>query len=213
MSNIELMFSEARNEHEPKPLEALRVLVSVSDRRGIVEFINRLKEILPLEVVATSGTASHLTKAGIEVTPVEKITGVPKLLDGRIKMIHLPIFAAILVDQYNPEHMRQLEKIGVKPFDMVIVNLYPFKEVVQDERSTLSEVIENIDIGGPAALRAAAKNFQSVIVVCSPEDYPQVIEGLKESRNLTFEQRRELALKAFELTRDFDEMIVKFFSH
>lgn len=213
MSNIELMFSEARNEYEPKPLEALRVLVSVSDRRGIVEFINRLEEILPLEVVATSGTASYLAESGIEVMLVEEITGLPQLFDGRIKIIHLPIFAAILADQRNSEHMRQLKQLGIKPFGMVVVNLYPFEEVAKDKESNLTRVIENIDIGGPAALRAAAKNFQSAIVVCDPEDYSQVIERLKERHNLTLEQRKELALKTFELTRDFDEMIVKFFSH
>jgi len=212
MPTPEQMFIKAGSEYEMKPLEKLRVLVSVSDKEGITEFIDKLSEILPLEVVATGGTAQHLREAGIEVMPVEEITGIPKLLGGRIKMIHLPIFAALLVDQRNPEHIGQLEEFNIKPFDMVIVNLYPFEEVARDEKSTLSEAVENIDIGGPAALRAAAKNFQSVMVVCRPEDYSDVLTMLRKQKNLLFDQRRELARKVFELTRDYDGVIEKFFS-
>lgn len=212
MSRTERLFSEAKNEYELKPLEKLRVLVSVSDREGVVEFINGLEEMFPTEVVATSGTAQYLSEREIGVTPVEEVTGVPKLFDGRIKMIHLPIFAAILANQHNPRHMKELEELGIEPFDMVIVNFYPFEETVNDAESTLGKVIENIDIGGPAALRAAAKNFQSIIVVSNPLDYPRLLEALRKQHNLSFNQRKELAEKAFHQSMGHDREIVEFFS-
>lgn len=212
MNKAERLFSEARSEHEAKPLEKLRVLVSVSNKEGVVAFINDLKEIVPVEVIATGGTARHLQEAGIEATPVEDIVGLPYFFDGRIKMIHFPIFAAILADQHNPKHMKELEELHIEPFDMVIVNFYPFEEAVEDEKSSLSRVIENIDIGGPAALRGAAKNFQSVIVACEPKDYPHIIEILREQGNLSFDQRKELAEKAFSQSLNHEGEIVEFFS-
>lgn len=196
---------------EIQPLESLRVLVSVSDRDGIVGFIHHLQDLLPTRVVATGGTGQYLHEAGIEATLAEEITGFPHLLDGRIKMLHGPIFAAILADQQNPEHLRQLEKMGIEPFDMVVVNLYPFKQTVQSG-AVWEEVIEKIDVGGPAALRAAAKNYPSVIVVCSPEEYPEVIKMLQEQGNLSFDQRKMLAEKAFRLTEAHDKEIIDYLS-
>lgn len=212
MKNSGKMFAAANTRYEAKPLERVRMLVSVSDKSTIADFIRRIQAILPTEAVATPGTALHLAEAGLEVTSVVEMIGHSQLFDGRIKMIHLPVFAAILADQNNPTHVRQLEQLGVEPFNMVVVNLYPFQETAERRESTLGDVVENIDIGGPAALRAAAKNFQSVIVVCDPEDYSCLIETLEEEGNLTFAQRRDLAQKAFQLTRSHDQTIIDFFS-
>ena len=212
MNNPGQMFAAAKTAYEAKRLERVRMLVSVSDKCTIADFVQRVQEILPTEVVATPGTALHLTEAGLEVTSVVEMTGHSQLFDGRIKMIHLPVFAAILAEQNNPTHMRQLEQLGAEPFNMVVVNLYPFQETAERQESSLGDVIESIDIGGPAALRAAAKNFQSVIVVCDPKDYSCLIEALEEHGDLSFVQRKDLAQKAFELTRSHDRMIIDFFS-
>ena len=159
-------------------LENLRILVSLSSREGIVPFIGGLGEIFPTEVVATGGTAQYLIRAGIETTTVEQLTGSPYSLDGRVKMLHEMTFLALLANQENPEHMRQLKERGIEPFNMVVVNLYPFEEKVRAGVS-LEEAIEAIDIGGPAAVRAAAKNHLSVIPICNPDDYPLVMQMLR----------------------------------
>ena len=193
-----------------EPLKNLRILVSLSNPKGINLFLRQLEKIFPTEIIATPGTRKHLIKAGFKVTPVEKITGEKSLFDGRIKMIHLPIFAAILTDQHNPDHLKQLNRLKVKPFNLVVINLYPFEKIVKKEKNNLAKIIENIDIGGPAAIRAAAKNFQSVIPVCRPEDYPRVIGFLKKQGNLTFNQRKGLAKKVFNLTKQHDDKIISF---
>ena len=194
-----------------KSLKKLRILVSISDKEGIVSFINNLKKLYSLEIIATFGTAKYLKEAGIEVIVVEKVTGFPQLFDGRIKMIHLPIFAPILADQQNKKHLKQLKKLKVEPYDMVVVNLYPFSENVK-KKLTLKEMIENIDIGGPAAVRAAAKNFQSIIAVCDPKDYLKVLKLLKKQGDLNFTQRKNLAKKVFKMTFNHDRDIIKYLS-
>lgn len=204
-------MSRIEREQREKRLKELRVFVSVSNKEGIVDFINQTKELFPTEVIATGGTGRHLTEAGIEVTSVEKLTNFPTVLSGRVKSLHPVIFAAILADQQNPEHMKDLQLLGIEPFNMVVVNFYPFQETVQ-RRASLKEVIEQIDIGGPAAVRAAAKNFQSIIVVCNPKDYSQIAEALKEQGNLSFDQRKELAENAFELTSQYDQTIKGYLS-
>src|SRR4030042_5108429 len=135
-----------------EPLKNLRILVSLSNPKGINLFLRQLEKIFPTEIIATPGTRKHLIKAGFKVTPVEKITGEKSLFDGRIKMIHLPIFAALLADQENVKHRQQLQKLGVKPFNLVVVNFYPFEQTVKKEKNNLAKTIEMIDIGGPAAI-------------------------------------------------------------
>jgi len=189
----------------------LRILVSVSNREGLVEFLNDLKKTFSLEIVATFGTAEYLKKSKIEASTVGEITGFPSLFGGRIKMIHLPIFAAVLADQKNPGHLQQLKQLKVKPFDMVIVNLYPFKERVL-RKSSHKLIVENIDIGGPAAIRSAAKNFQSMIAICDPKDYPFIGKELSKKGKLSLPFKRALAAKVFALTSQHDKEINKYLS-
>lgn len=193
-----------------EPLKNLRILVSLSNTKGIITFIRQLQETFPVEIVATPGTKKHLVEAGFRVTPVEKLTGKATLFDGRIKMIHLPIFAAILADQRNPAHIRQLRQLIIEPFNMVVVNFYPFEKVVKSEKSNIAKIIENIDIGGPAAIRAAAKNFYSVIPICDPQDYSWLINSFKKQKNLSLKQRKKLAQKVFILTKEFDNIVAKY---
>ncbi len=187
----------------------LRIFVSVSDRKGVVKFLNNLGKIFSLEIIATHGTGKYLKEKGIIITLVEKITGFPVLFSGRIKSIHLPIFAGVLANKKNSEHLSQLRKYKIKPFDMVVINFYPFQMMVK-EKKDLAEIIENIDIGGPALIRAAAKNFQSVISICDPKDYQRIIKDLKNKKNLSFKQRKNLAIKVFKLTKKFDSQVIKY---
>jgi phosphoribosylaminoimidazolecarboxamide formyltransferase / IMP cyclohydrolase len=192
-----------------KKNKSLRILVSVSNREGLVEFLNDLNKTFPLEIVATFGTAEYLKKNNIEATTVGEITGFPSLFGGRIKMIHLPVFAAILADQKNPDHLQQLKQLKVKAFNMVVVNLYPFKEKVF-RKSSHKLIVENIDIGGPAAIRAAAKNFQSIIAICDPKDYSFIGKELNKNGKLSLSYRKKLAAKVFVLTSQHDKEINKY---
>ena len=159
-----------------------RALISVYDKTGVVEFARALHEEFGVELISTGGTAKVLTEAGIPVTPIEQITGFGELLDGRVKTLHPKIFAAILADRDNPQHLRQLAELGVEPIDMVVVNLYPFEQTVADSNCTFEQAIEMIDIGGVALLRAAAKNHKHVLAVLEVESYPVVLDALRESR-------------------------------
>ena len=134
-----------------------RVLISVSDKTGIVEFAKKL-EMLGFEIISTGGTAAKLKEEGVEVIGISDITGFPECLDGRVKTLHPNIHAGLLAMRDNKEHMAQIEKLGIKPIDMVVVNLYPFKQTILRDGVTREEAIENIDIGGPTMIRAAAKN-------------------------------------------------------
>lgn len=193
------------------PFKNLRVFVSISDRKGIVNFLKELSKNFSLEIVATPGTADYLIKNNLKVITTEKITGYPALFSGRIKCIHLPIFAAALADQKNVIHLEQLKKFKVAPFNMVIISLYLLKKAILRNRP-FKECIELIDIGGPALIRAAAKNFQSVIPICDPKDYPLIIKDLKNKKNISFEQRKQLAIKVFKLTEEFDRTVIKYLS-
>lgn len=141
-----------------------RALISVSDKRGIVDFAKEL-ETLGIGIISTGGTAELLQKNGIKVTGISEITGFPECLDGRVKTLHPKVHAGLLAMRDNPEHMKQLSELGIEPIDMVVVNLYPFKQTILKEGVTLEEAIENIDIGGPTMLRAAAKNYRDVVVI------------------------------------------------
>ena len=183
-----------------------RALISVSDKTGVVDFARELAE-LGFEIVSTGGTAKAITDAGIPCTGVSDITGFPECLDGRVKTLHPAIHAGVLAMRSNPEHMKQIEQLGVVPIDVVCINLYPFKQTILKEGVTLEEAIENIDIGGPTMIRAAAKNWQDVAVVVDPADYGEIIAQLKADGEVSKDMKFRLAGKVFEHTAQYDSMI------
>jgi phosphoribosylaminoimidazolecarboxamide formyltransferase/IMP cyclohydrolase len=183
-----------------------RALVSVSDKTGVVEFARRLAE-LGFEVISTGGTVRTLSEAGLDVTPVEKVTGSPEILGGRVKTLHPAIHGGILADLENPEQVTELVRHDIGPVDLVCVNLYRFEETVADPEVDEREAIENIDVGGPTMLRAAAKNFRSVTVVPGPEFYDGVLSELSAEGHVSEETRRSLALAAFRRTAEYDAHI------
>src|SRR5437868_3830927 len=170
---------------EPDLVKVRRALVAVANKSGVVAFGRALVE-RGVELVSTGNTARTLDDAGVPVTAVAEVTGFPELLDGRVKTLHPRIHAGILADRRKPEHVRQLEEHGIRPFDLVVVNLYPFRETVASGASP-DEIVEQIDIGGPALVRAAAKNFESVGVVVSPDRYEEVVGELREKGELSRE--------------------------
>ena len=182
-----------------------RALISLTDKTGAVEFAKEL-EALGYEVLSTGGTAKILRDNGVNVINVSDITGFPECLDGRVKTLHPNIHAGILAMRSNPEHMKQIEELGVDPIDIVAINLYPFKNTILKDGVTRAEAIENIDIGGPTMIRAAAKNYQDVAVIVDPADYPVIIEQLKNG-GVTVEKKLELAYKVFNHTAQYDAMI------
>lgn len=184
----------------------MRALVSTSDKTGLVEFLRPLLS-LGLEVVSTGGTYEYLKKEKFDVTDVSQVTAFPEVLDGRVKTLHPHVHMGLLADKYNSEHVEQMKKFNVKHFDLVVGNLYPFEKAATKEGASLEELIENIDIGGPSFLRASAKNYRSVVVVSSPNDYTWVQEKLL-NKNLTDADRMQLALKVFSLTSYYDALIV-----
>lgn len=189
----------------------LRVLISVYDKNGLTELVWQLEKIFRLEIVSTGGTARCLTEDGFKIKEVAKIIGFPEILNGRVKTLHPKIFGSILADKNQQQHLKELKNHGIKPLDVVVVNLYPFEKTIRNKGVTLEEVIEQIDIGGVALLRAAAKNFQSVIVVCDPKDYLKVLKVLKKDGGLSFKQRKKLAKKVFKLTSVYDALIADYF--
>jgi phosphoribosylaminoimidazolecarboxamide formyltransferase / IMP cyclohydrolase len=182
-----------------------RALVSVSDKRGVEDFARRLSG-MGFEIISTGGTAKALTEAGVEVVPVSEVTGAPEILGGRVKTLHPKIHGGILADLGDPDHVEQLVEQDIGPIDLVCINLYPFEETVAGG-ATEEEAIEQIDIGGPAMLRAAAKNFGSVTVVPSPEFYEEVLAALEGEGHFQAETRRRLALAAFRRTAEYDAAI------
>jgi phosphoribosylaminoimidazolecarboxamide formyltransferase/IMP cyclohydrolase len=187
-----------------------RALVAVFDKDGVVELARQLSA-LGVELVSSGGTAATIAAAEIAVTPVETVTGFPEMLDGRVKTLHPRIHAGILADRRKPEHETQLADQGIEPFDLVIVNLYPFRETVA-RGAAEDDVIEKIDIGGPAMVRAAAKNFASVGVVVSPSRYAGVLDAIQAEGGLSLEQRRELAAEAFAHTAAYDAAVAGWFA-
>jgi len=184
-----------------------RALIAVYDKTGIVEFARALVDEFGIEIISTGGTAKHLKDAGIPVTMVEEVTGFPEMLDGRAKTLHPKIHAGILADRDNPEHMRQLEEHGIKPIDMVVVNLYPFEKTVADPNCTFEQAIEMIDIGGPCMLRAAAKNHKHVVVVPGSDLIDLILDEWRSSRSVSQHTRLLLATRAFRLTGELDSSI------
>ena len=191
-------------------LKIKRALVSVSDKTGLVDFCAGLKA-LGVELVASGGTFKALADASIGALKLSNYTGSKELLEGRVKTLHPKIHAGILAKRENNLHLKELEERGIPLIDLVIVNLYPFAEVLR-RGGTEEELIENIDIGGVALLRAAAKNYSSVAVVCDPKDYVRVLEELKDNNcELSLSTRKKLASKAFHETASYDSIISAFF--
>jgi phosphoribosylaminoimidazolecarboxamide formyltransferase/IMP cyclohydrolase len=184
--------------------------MSVSDKTGLIEFSSELVS-MGWELVASGGTARELHEAGLGVTAVDDVTGVPEMLGGRVKTLHPAIHGGVLARSKGSD-MQELSDQGYAPFDMVVCNLYPFQETVANPDVTLQDAIENIDIGGVALLRAAAKNFFRVLTICDPADYPHIIEQLRASDETDLALRRDLAVKAFAQTRDYDTAIHAFLS-
>ena len=183
-----------------------RAIVSVSDKTGIVDFVRALSS-MGVEIVSTGGTYKVLKEAGVPVEEVSEVTGFPEMLDGRVKTLHPNIHAGILARRDVPEHMAAIEERGIKPVDMVVINLYPFKETVLREGATFEEVVENIDIGGPSMIRAAAKNYRDVAVVTKPAQYAEVLAQLEENGELPLELHERLMAEAFLATANYDAMI------
>ncbi|MCI8387536.1 MAG: bifunctional phosphoribosylaminoimidazolecarboxamide formyltransferase/IMP cyclohydrolase [Clostridiales bacterium] len=183
-----------------------RAIISLTDKTGVVEFARSLVD-LGFEILSTGGTWKVIHEAGIPVTQVSDVTGFPECLDGRVKTLHPMIHAGILAMRSNPEHMEQIEKLGVTPIDVVAINLYPFKQTVLKPGVERAEVIENIDIGGPTMLRAAAKNYQDVSVIVDPADYDTVIEELRTNGAVSVDTNLRLAYKVFNHTAAYDTLI------
>ena len=160
-----------------------------------------------VEIISTGGTFKTLSGAGINVTNISDITGFPECLDGRVKTLHPMVHAGLLAIRSNEDHMKQLKELGIEPIDMVVINLYPFKQTILRDGVTLEEAIENIDIGGPTMLRAAAKNYQDVAVVVDPADYGKVLEEIESSGDVSAETKFRLAYKVFEHTSHYDTLI------
>ena len=193
-------------------MKVQRALISVFDKRGLETFARGLTD-LGVEIVSTGGTARLLSESGIPVTQVEDVTGFPEMLDGRVKTMHPKIQAGILAKRDVPEHMQTIARHDIKPIDLVVVSLYPFEEVAARRGATEEIIIENIDIGGPTMIRAAAKNHAGVGVITDPEDYEVVLDELKANDGeLSLETRRKLATKAFHKTAHYDFVIADWFS-
>ena len=183
-----------------------RALISVTDKTGVIALAARLAE-MGVEIVSTGGTARALREAGLAVREVAEVTGFPEMLDGRVKTLHPAIAGGILAIRDRAEHRRSLAEHGIPEIDLVVVNLYRFEEAAAKAGIAREELIENIDIGGPTMIRAAAKNYRDVAVVVSPADYEPVMEELRASGELSAATHWRLAKKAFRATADYDAAI------
>ncbi|MSV87738.1 MAG: bifunctional phosphoribosylaminoimidazolecarboxamide formyltransferase/IMP cyclohydrolase, partial [Actinobacteria bacterium] len=192
---------------ERKPIR--RALVSVYDKSGLLELGSALAAA-GIEILSTGSTAATLDKARIPVTPVEKYTGFPEMMGGRVKTLHPRIHGGILADQSNPEHLAALADQDIDTFDLIIINLYPFTETIASG-ANFAECIEQIDIGGPSMLRGAAKNHGSVAVISSPTQYPQLFAALATG-GFTLRERQELAMATFRKTAEYDIAIAEWLS-
>ncbi|MBN2410352.1 bifunctional phosphoribosylaminoimidazolecarboxamide formyltransferase/IMP cyclohydrolase [candidate division KSB1 bacterium] len=189
-----------------------RVLISVYDKTGLAEFVKKLS-VFNVEIISTGGTAKHLQENGFKVTNVSEITGFPEILGGRVKTLHPKIHGGILAKRSKKEQMQQIQEFNIEPIDMVIVNLYPFEKTVAKPDVTIDEALENIDIGGPCMIRAAAKNFPGVAVLTDPVQYDKVIKELQANNGvLPIDVRRELANAAFKRTAEYDRAITAYLS-
>jgi len=191
-----------------KPIQ--RALISVSDKTGVLEFAKELHDS-GVEILSTGGTAELLRKGGVPVIQVSDYTGFPEMMDGRIKTLHPRVHGGILARRDVPEHMQAMEEHGIRPIDLVVINLYPFEQTVAKEGCTLEEAIENIDIGGPAMVRSSAKNCNDVTIIVDPKNYGSVLEEMKKG-SVSLETRRRLSRDAFAHTARYDSLIADFLS-
>jgi len=187
----------------------MRVLISVSDKSGVVEFAKNLSS-LGWEIIATGGTMKLLAESGVDVINISDITGFPEICDGRVKTLHPNVHGGLLARRDDKTNIKALKENNIEYIDMVCVNLYPFKQTIDREGVKMEDAIENIDIGGPSMLRSAAKNYADVTVICDPTDYKQVISEIKESGNTTKTTRLQLSAKAYTHTAQYDAMIATY---
>lgn len=183
-----------------------RALISLTDKAGIEGFATQLSN-LGIELLSTGGTAKKLRDAGLTVMDVSEFTGFPEMLDGRVKTLHPKVHGGILNQRANSDHQQQCAAHGLKNIDLIAVNLYAFEKTIADPNCSLADAIENIDIGGPTMLRAAAKNFHDVTVIVDPADYLQVVREIKEFGNTILKTRFKLMRKVFALTSAYDTAI------
>ena len=186
-----------------------RALLSVSNKQGIIE-LARCLHAAGVEIISTGGTMQAIKQAGIPVTYVSEVTGFPEIMDGRVKTLNPYVHGGILAIRDNQEHVQAMQTHGIKPIDMVVVNLYPFKETIDKPGVTKAEAIENIDIGGPAMVRASAKNFRDVIIVTNPARYTSLIAMLQQYGDADIKTRKTLAKEAFNHTSEYDAMICEY---
>jgi phosphoribosylaminoimidazolecarboxamide formyltransferase/IMP cyclohydrolase len=187
-----------------------RAIISVTDKTGIVDFAKSISRFR-IEILSTGGTARILRGGGLAVMDISEYTGFPEIMDGRVKTLHPKVHGGLLGLRDNPEHLEVMKSQGIKPIDMVVVNLYQFEKTVAKEGVTLDEAIENIDIGGPSMLRSSAKNFKHVTVIVDPADYDIVLKELQASGGeTTLETRFRLAKKVFRLTHHYDGAISEY---
>ncbi|MDY3979639.1 MAG: bifunctional phosphoribosylaminoimidazolecarboxamide formyltransferase/IMP cyclohydrolase [Tidjanibacter sp.] len=187
----------------------MKALISVSDKRGVVEFAHALEK-LGWEIIATGGTMRLIAESGVKVVSISDVTGFPEICEGRVKTLHPKVHGALLARRDKPDHMRQLADNGIETIDMVCVNLYPFEQTIATKGVTMEDAVENIDIGGPSMLRSAAKNFASVTVVCNPDDYSLVLDEIVKNGNTTPETRLRLSAKAYTHTALYDSHIATY---
>jgi phosphoribosylaminoimidazolecarboxamide formyltransferase / IMP cyclohydrolase len=185
-------------------------LISVTDKNGIVSLAKAVHGF-GVKILSTGGTAKTIRDGGVPVTEISDYTGFPEMMDGRVKTLHPKVHGGLLGLRDNPAHREMMEEYGIKPIDLVVVNLYQFEKTVAKEGVTLEEAIENIDIGGPAMLRSSAKNYRDVTVIVDPTDYGVVLEEMEQNGGATtLETRFRLAKKVFRLTHEYDGAITRY---
>lgn len=187
----------------------MRALVSVSDKRGVVEFCQNLRR-LGWEIIATGGTQKLLEDSGVPTIGISEVTGFPEICDGRVKTLHPKVHGGLLARRDDESHLKALRDNSIEFIDMVCVNLYPFRQTIAKPDVKMEDAIENIDIGGPSMLRSAAKNYRDVTVVCDPEDYNRIISEIEETGNTTAKTRLELSAKAYTHTAEYDMCIATY---
>ena len=186
-----------------------RALISVSEKNGVIDFAKKL-QALNIEIISTGGTQKILTEEGIKTLSIDSVTGFPEILDGRVKTLHPKIHGGLLGKTELMSHLEMMAEHEIKPIDLICVNLYPFKETLMKENVTSSEIIENIDIGGPSMLRSGSKNFERVTVVVDSTDYDSVIDEIEKNGDTTLSLRKKLAAKAFRHTASYDATIADY---
>ncbi|MBM4333499.1 MAG: IMP cyclohydrolase [Deltaproteobacteria bacterium] len=187
-----------------------QAIISLTDKTGIQEFAKEL-QAFGVEILSTGGTARVLRESGLKILDVSEYTGFPEMLDGRVKTLHPKVHGGLLGIRENAEHVKKMNEHGIKPIDMVVINLYPFEATVAKPNCTLDEAIENIDIGGPSMLRAGAKNYPYVTVIVDPADYQPILQEMKKSGGAVGKETNfRLAKKVYQLTARYDKAISEY---